>query len=270
MNRRINLVLHSIRKLNVGGSYKNWLYNCFCPTCGVMARLCIEYIKESRGYYEVKLYDCEQILYYDANLDLHSLYQTIFEQQYSWQWHYYNIPQTRIKEGDIVIDCGSAEGVFPLLNYRTAKHIYAFEPLPEYIAGLEKTFSRIPNVSIVDIALGGHVGEAFLQRDGLSSRIVPYETDTAVRVDTIDNYCLKNNLTFNYLKADIEGYELELLAGAAESIKKFRPKIAITTYHRRDHAQEISRFLRKINSSYNIITKGIEDTRGVPVMLHAW
>jgi hypothetical protein len=73
-----------------------------------------------------------------------------------------------------------------------------------------------------------------------------------------------------YLKADLEGFELAMLRGAERTISRYRPKLAITTYHRADHASEIAAFLRRVEPRYRILTKGIDAVTGSPVMLHAW
>jgi hypothetical protein len=63
---------------------------------------------------------------------------------------------------------------------------------------------------------------------------------------------------------------MEMLEGAREVISRNKPKIAITTYHRSEHAKQISEFLLSCCPSYKIKLKGIaEDVLG-PVMLHAW
>jgi hypothetical protein len=63
---------------------------------------------------------------------------------------------------------------------------------------------------------------------------------------------------------------MAMLEGARETIRRCRPKIAITTYHRPDHAAKIGRLLRSIHPDYHIVVKGIENHWGSPVMLHAW
>ena len=49
---------------------------------------------------------------------------------------------------------------------------------------------------------------------------------------TIDYFIKNNNLVkFDFLKLDVEGAELNVLFGAIDSIKKYRPKLAISIYH---------------------------------------
>ena len=45
--------------------------------------------------------------------------------------------------------------------------------------------------------------------------------------------------TPTYIKMDIEGFELDALAGAGECIRRCRPKLALCVYHRPDHLWRI-------------------------------
>lgn len=253
-----------------GGPMKNWLFNVFGPTCKILAKRLIDDIGEEDGFLTVKIKGCADTLFYNKRLPLHSLYQTIAEQFYDWHWHYYQIQQTKVTSNDIVFDCGAAEGIFAFKNKRVAKHIYAFEPLPEYLEGLYKTFAGSNNVSIIPKGIGEKCGEAYLKKAGIASYITPIKTETKVEIDTIDHFCMTQNIKVSYIKADVEGYEMNLLRGATNTIKEYRPKIAITIYHKKNHAYDICKFLKNIIPSYNIYMKGIEDRNGDPVMLHAW
>ena len=42
------------------------------------------------------------------------LHRVLAEETYSWNWHYYQVRQTRVERGDVVLDCGAAEGFFSL------------------------------------------------------------------------------------------------------------------------------------------------------------
>jgi hypothetical protein len=73
-----------------------------------------------------------------------------------------------------------------------------------------------------------------------------------------------------YIKADVEGHEIELLEGGIKTISKWKPKIAIATYHCSEHAAWITSYLKRIDSGYRVFTKGIRPENGNPTMLHAW
>ena len=221
------------------------------------------------GFYQLKIRGVDDVLYVSEQANIHSLYQTITEQMYSRAWHFYEVPETEVKD-DVVIDAGCAEGIFPYLCKGRARQIYAFEPLPVFLDGLNKTFGNIPNVHIVSAALGSQCADAYLESNGISSYITDRETPTKVKMLTIDQFCSENGVIPTYLKADLEGYELELLNGAQSVIQRFKPKIAITTYHRPEHADAIKNKLACWNPSYQFRIKGIESVAGAPIMLHAW
>ena len=270
MNRRLQLILQSLRRRTSGGGFGAWLLNCLGPSCGFLAMRRISRSEVVGEFRELKLKGVTGVLFVDPEVPLRSLHQTITEQCYPWQWHYYQVPQTSVGPDDHIIDCGSAEGLFPLLTRSVAKEIVCFEPLPEFVRGLHKTFDSDATVKIVPSALGEFPGSAYLRRSGISSSITTDVTDTPVTMDTIDAYCERTGFPLSYLKADMEGYEMPLLRGASRTIARLKPKIAITTYHEPRHADEIEAFLRGLVPSYRFLRKGVESATGVPVMLHAW
>ena len=60
---------------------------------------------------------------------------------------------------------------------------------------------------------------------------------------TLDKLFLLKNVPVTYIKIDVEGFDVEVLRGAKELIKRFRPKIAVTTYHDYSHADMIKDLL---------------------------
>jgi FkbM family methyltransferase len=52
-----------------------------------------------------------------------------------------------------------------------------------------------------------------------------------IELDTIDN---ATNCNASFVKLDIEGFEEKALSGAVNTIKKCKPKMAISVYHKSD------------------------------------
>ncbi|HEY8097641.1 MAG TPA: FkbM family methyltransferase, partial [Methylobacter sp.] len=54
----------------------------------------------------------------------------------------------------------------------------------------------------------------------------------------------------DFIKMDIEGAELAALKGASESIQKFKPRLAISLYHRLSDFIDIPSEIRRLHPEY--------------------
>jgi hypothetical protein len=98
------------------------------------------------------------------------------------------------------------------------------------------------------------------------------ETEGAsISVTTLDHFRREFG-PIDYIKADVEGSEHDLLAGAKETIFADRPKIAITTYHLGNDWERMVSLVRDVVPGYRFRTKGVAYCGGKarPVMLHMW
>ena len=63
---------------------------------------------------------------------------------------------------------------------------------------------------------------------------------------------------------DVEGSELKVLQGAKNSLIKYKPKLAIASYHRYDDYYKIPKFLNELGIGYKFYfanyTLGFTDT----------
>lgn len=229
----------------------------------------IKSINEKDGFYEVYFIGFDTPLYFPVSLDLRMLYQVIVETFYNDNWHYYTIPETKISSDDIIADCGASEGIFTFVNLGKFKKAYLIEPLPKFVSALQKTFAGADNVEIINCALSEKSGESFISEDGICANL---DTGSGIKtkITTLDELFYDKNIDITYIKADLEGYDYVTLLGAKNLIIKNSPKIAITTYHKAEHANQIKEYLLSLNSNYKIKTKGIYQETGSPVMLHAW
>ncbi len=270
VNRRLQILKHWLLGRKNGVGFPELIKAVIDKTCGPKALLKIRSIDETDEHIVVYFHDFDYPLYYPKSFDITSLYQVITESFYPDNWHYYEIEQTKVGSSDIAVDCGAAEGLFSLLVAKRCNKIYAIEPVPKFIESMNLTFAGFDNVEILPVALSDQGGEATITGSDISSVLGGSGNGTRVKVTTLDALFFDKNIPLSYIKVDLEGYDFTALKGASNIIKTHAPKIAITTYHKKEHAGLISDYLRDINPNYRIKTKGIEERFGMPVMLHAW
>ncbi len=73
---------------------------------------------------------------------------------------------------------------------------------------------------------------------------------STIEVTSIDKVLQGKEATF--IKMDIEGSELAALQGAKETIQKYRPKLAISLYHKPEDMLEIPNYILNIVPDYKL------------------
>ena len=86
----------------------------------------------------------------------------------------------------------------------------------------------------------------FAASEGPSISAISGTGNTSVEVEAIDN--VSPDATF--IKLDVEGAELEALKGAAGTIRRNRPKLAICMYHKPGDLFEIPLFIKSLAPEY--------------------
>lgn len=172
-----------------------------------------------------------------------------------------------VKKDDIVIDCGANLGLFCSAVAGRAKQVYAFEPVPEmcekYLQPLKKRYSNITILEQAMASENGYKDFNFYPNSSGSSCLVTgkmkVEEGTQlcekkrVLCTTLDAFVHENNLErVDFIKADIEGAERELLKGAQQTLKRFAPKIALCTYHLPDDKEVLEELILQANPNYTV------------------
>ena len=245
----------------------------FTPRCETIAPRFSErkYEDDEYVYYSVKGFD--SLLSYPKELPYHNFAQVISEGFLQYHWHYYEIPQTKVRKGDIVVDCGSAEGFFAFKHVNSCKHIYCIEPLPVFCRALHKLYDDFENVTVIQTALSNEIGALYLSPSSVSSScrsVAVNEDDILVEAVTLDSLFADRSIQIDYLKADLEGFEEMMIIGGLQTIVMSRPKIVITTYHPGQDYRVLINAVRAVVPEYKYLVKGVEEIAGNPVMLHMW
>ena len=155
---------------------------------------------------------------------------------------------------EVFIDGGAYTGDTITSLYRERgkcwRKIYAWEPDEENRRILEKRCVDYKDVEIIPFGLWNEKTELkFLAGKEVGSRISESGTEV-VSVDTIDHVCASDKVTF--IKMDIEGSELEALRGAADVIRRNKPKLAISIYHKPKDYFEIPFFVKELVPEYRL------------------
>lgn len=170
--------------------------------------------------------------------------------------------EVAISPGDIVFDCGANIGLFSLIAAARHANVYAFEPVPAVISHLEKAKEIYPDIRIIGHALSDRTGTARISlSNGANtgnSLVLPVKGSDSIEITTtsIDEFvALRNIDRVDFIKADIEGAERLMLAGAQDTLKRFAPKLSICTYHLADDKEVLEELVRRANPGYVVTHK---------------
>ena len=133
------------------------------------------------------------------------------------------------------VDAGANKGVYTYFLAKLSRHVYAYEPNPKIFRLLRRSVGW-PNVTLRPIALSDATGEdrlivprrkagysnqlATLRKDKFTGEVlqVPVETRRLDDEDVGD---------VGFIKIDVEGFERNVLLGAARTLEKARPTLLV-------------------------------------------
>lgn len=125
----------------------------------------------------------------------------------------------------ICVQAGGAVGVWPSKLAGHFERVYTFEPVPENYDCLVR---NVPdNVRHAQVGLSDQVGMCSLNRDEFEDTnsgawyLKENGNTPVISIDTIPLDCC------DLIQLDVEGFELKVLIGAIETIKRFKPVIVI-------------------------------------------
>jgi FkbM family methyltransferase len=92
-------------------------------------------------------------------------------------------------------------------------------------------------------------------KGGSNSIVFDHKEKTEkISVTTLDQFVEENKLNrVDFIKADIEGAERNMLQGATKTLQKHAPKLAICTYHILDDPQVLENIIKTANPNYKIV-----------------
>jgi FkbM family methyltransferase len=134
-----------------------------------------------------------------------------------------------IKAGDIVMECGGHHGFTAILLSKWVGNkgkVITFEPNPKNVEILNRNIeiNKLNNIDVKQKAVGSKNGRIIIAPFS-NAMVVSNSNFNGIDVEMVklDSYI---DLNPTFIKIDVEGYEVEVLKGA-ENILKRSPKLAI-------------------------------------------
>lgn len=156
-------------------------------------------------------------------------------------------------EKEIFVDGGGFDGAttkeFAKWCGEKENYSYIFEPSEKNIAKCHSNLDAEGiKYEIIDRGLWGTEACLHFHDAGdIASKIDP-DGECEVKVTSIDKALAGKEVTF--VKIDIEGAEKEALMGAKETIRKYKPMLAISIYHKPEDMWELPQLIMEYCPEY--------------------
>ncbi len=187
---------------------------------------------------------------------------TFLLEQYSYKK---SVPTPiQVEPGNVVLDLGGCWGDTALYfanKTGTGGKVYSFEFIPGNVLLFKINLNLNPDLqSIIQLVeqpvanISNHT--IYFQDQGPSSKIVSHPFighSGSTQTISIDDFVKENKIDrIDFIKMDIEGAELGALQGAIETLRRFRPNLAIAIYHSLGDMCQIPNWILDLNLGYEI------------------
>lgn len=167
-----------------------------------------------------------------------------------WQYFDYLFAQ----ENEVFVDGGVYDGTSSgdFVKWTNGKYeaIYGFEANPYCIEKCKRFYidNCIHDVELIEKGMWDKKARLGFAGDYSKISRISDDGNEVVDLDTIDNVLNGRKATF--IKMDIEGAEYRALMGAKETIRKYKPRMALSVYHKPQDIIEIPVLLLEYNKDY--------------------
>lgn len=157
-----------------------------------------------------------------------------------------------LKKSEIFVDCGGFDGdTTEQFCKRCPEYgkVWFFEPSPANMAKAKSRLAGCHNIHFVEEGVSDQGGELNFNPDAGSASSVSTIGDIRIPVTTID---AKISSPVSFIKMDLEGWEMNALAGAKQCILNNHPKLAIAVYHNAADFWNIPELVLSMRSDYDL------------------
>ena len=156
------------------------------------------------------------------------------------------------KKDDILIDGGSCDGSTAARFSDMGCKVFAFE-MDKINYAMAAELAKKKGFVVENLGLGsynhdshythieGNIGASKIAKDG----------NNITSIVTLDLYVANNKIPrVDFIKLDTEGAELNILRGATDTIARYKPRLAISAYHKLNDLWVLTKFVKSIRPDY--------------------
>lgn len=171
--------------------------------------------------------------------------------------HYFDLDIIKCNENEVFVDCGCFDGdtVKDFVKSYGGKYksIYSYELTPATYEIAKKNLTDIPRLYLRNAGVSDKNGQfpflSALEGNSQGGNRLNANGNAIAKTVRIDDD-IQENVTF--IKMDIEGAECEALRGAEQQIRRNKPKLAISLYHKLSDLLEIPRLVKSYVPEYKL------------------
>jgi len=166
-------------------------------------------------------------------------------------------------KGEVFVDVGSFDGYtskefIKKCPFYDAIHIV--EPDPTNMEQAKSKLIQYEKIKYHKFGASDTTKTLYFKSSGSSSSICD-DGDLCINVTRLDELI---DTPVSFIKMDIEGAEIPALKGASKLITKYKPRLAISTYHRVDDLWKIPKLVFSYYNGYKLYirhyTEGVTET----------
>lgn len=161
-------------------------------------------------------------------------------------------PFLALSEGDVFVDAGGFDGDTTeqfCQRYPKYKQVYLFEPSEKNLANAHHRLKNFRDITFIAEGLSDHKGTLSFNAEAGSACAVDENGSCQIQVTTLDE---RVNEKVNFIKMDLEGWELHALKGAKRHILEDKPSLAIAVYHEAADFRKTFEYITALHSNYRV------------------
>jgi FkbM family methyltransferase len=197
--------------------------------------------------------------------------------------------QRAVPANAVCYDVGANIGYHTLILAQSSGTVYAFEPIPDVCQVLidNARANDMSNITVVNKVISSESGTVTLVQDMAIDQAGIFgddpEKERAAKVQgnplrktitcdavTIDEFVAQGNKPPTFIKIDVEGAEMAVLAGARDTLKNHRPDILCET-HGRARASAVYEMLAELDYELFCVREDavpLESVEQAPANMH--